>query len=46
MKEFLSLSSLYKYLEEEAINCKDLHQIANLFQEVRDKMHLEQKTDN
>jgi hypothetical protein len=46
MNEFLSLNFLYKYLEENAINYKYLHQIANLFQKVRDKMHLEQKTDD
>jgi hypothetical protein len=46
MNEFLSLDSLYKYLEENATNYKYLHQIANLFQKVRDKMHLDQKTDD
>ena len=46
MDEFLNLVSLYAYLEENAANYKYLHEIANLFQKVRDKMHMDQKPDD
>lgn len=44
MAELLDLDSLYKFLEDKTIDCKH-HEIANLFQKIRDKMHIEKKTD-
>jgi hypothetical protein len=44
LAELLDLDNLYKHLEEKAIDykCRD---IANLFQKIRDKMHVEKKAD-
>lgn len=40
----LDFEPLYKHLEEKAVDYK-YRQIAELFQKIRDKMHIEQKTD-
>jgi len=42
--EILDFELLYKHLEEKVIDYK-YRQIAELFQKIRDKMHIEQKTD-
>lgn len=44
MAELLDLDNLYKHLEEKAIDYK-YRDIANLFQKIRDKMHVEKKAD-
>ena len=44
MAELLDFDSLYKFLEEKAIDYKH-RGIANFFQKIRDKMHIEKKTD-
>lgn len=44
MAEILELETLYKHLEENAINY-NYREIANLFQKIHDKMHTEGKTD-
>ena len=44
MAEILDLDNLYKHLEEKAIDYKH-REIANLFQKIRDKMHVEKKAD-
>jgi hypothetical protein len=44
MAETLDLDNLYKHLEEKAIDYKH-REIANLFQKIRDKMHIEEKND-
>ena len=44
MAELLDLDSLYKFLEEKAIDYEH-RKIANLFQKIRDKMHIEEKSD-
>jgi hypothetical protein len=44
LAELLDLDQLYKHLEETAINYKH-REIADLFQKIRDKMHVEKKTD-
>lgn len=43
MEDFDSLEACYAYLEQNALNYKFLHQIADLFHKVRDKMHTEKK---
>ena len=43
--EFSELESLYKHLEERALDYKHLHQIANLFQKIRDTMHEKGRTE-
>lgn len=45
MSEFLSLESLYGYLEEHAFDYKYSHQIADLFQKLRDRMHEQKMMD-
>jgi hypothetical protein len=45
LDEILDFESIYKHLEEKAVDYKHLHEIANLFQKIRDKMHENQKTD-
>jgi hypothetical protein len=44
LAELLDLDNLYKHLEEKAIHYK-YRDIANLFQKIRDKMHVEKKAD-
>jgi len=44
LDEMLDFEPLYKHLEEKAVDYK-YYQIAELFQKIRDKMHIEQKTD-
>lgn len=44
LAELLDLDSLYKFLEDKAINYKH-REIADLFQRIRDKMQLEKKAD-
>lgn len=44
MTEFSDIDSLYQHLEEKAIEYKH-REIANLFQRIRDKMHVESKSD-
>ena len=44
MSELLDLDSLYKFLEEKAIDYKH-RKIAHFFQCLRDKMHVEKKVD-
>lgn len=44
MAELLDMDNLYKHLEEKAIDYK-YRDIANLFQKIRDKMHVEKKAD-
>jgi len=43
--EFSELESLYKHLEERALDYKYLHQIANLFHKIRDEMHVKERTE-
>jgi len=43
--EFLDLESVYEHLEERALDYKYLHQIANVFQKVRDEMHKKQNVE-
>ena len=44
MVELSDLDTLYKFLEEKAIDYKH-REVANLFQRLRDKMHVEKKSD-
>ena len=44
MAGIVEIEAFYKHLEESAINYK-YREIANLFQKLRDKMHIEGKTD-
>jgi len=44
LAELLDLDNLYKHLEEKATDYKH-GQIANLFQKIRDKMHVEKKAE-
>ncbi|XES76099.1 MAG: DUF4209 domain-containing protein [Candidatus Bathyarchaeia archaeon] len=44
MAEISDLDSLYRLLEEKAVDYK-YREIANLFQKIRDKMHIENKSD-
>lgn len=43
--EISDLESLYKHLEEKAVDYKYLGQIANLFQKIRDGMHVKKKIE-
>ena len=43
--EFLDLESVYNHLEERALDYKYLHQIAGIFQKVRDEMHRKQNAE-
>lgn len=45
MKDFVDLKSLYEYLEENASEYKYAHQIADLFQKLRDVKHRENKPE-
>jgi len=45
MENFNDLESLYKHLEEKALDYKYPHQIGNLFQKLRDSKHEENKLD-
>ena len=45
MGNFADLESLYKHLEDKAIDYKYPHQIGNLFQNLRDSKHKENKLD-
>src|SRR3989304_8564730 len=45
MENFNDLESLYKHLEEKALDYKYPHQIGNLFQKLRDIKHEENKTE-
>lgn len=44
LTELLDLDRLYKFLEDNAIDYKH-HEIADFFQRIRDKMHIEKKAD-
>lgn len=43
--EISDLESLYKHFEEKAVDYKYLRQIANLFQKIRDEMHVKKKIE-
>jgi hypothetical protein len=45
LQELDSLEACYAHIEQNAINYRYLHQIADLFSKVRDKMHVEKKTE-
>jgi hypothetical protein len=45
MEQFTGLDSLYKHLEEKALDYKFPNQIADLFRNLRDLKHKEKKTD-
>jgi hypothetical protein len=45
LSDFSDLESVYKYLEEKAGDYKYPHQISDLFQRIRDRMHVEKNTD-
>ena len=44
--DFPDLESAYAHLEEQALDYKYLRQIANLFQKIRDKMHVNEKPED
>lgn len=43
--DFSDLESAYKHLEENPLDYKHLHQIAEIFQKIRDEMHKKQKAE-
>jgi len=43
--DFTDLESVYNHLEEHALDYKYLHQIANLFQKIRDEMHVKKNSE-
>jgi hypothetical protein len=45
VSDFSDLTSLYTHLEENAINYRYQHQIANLFSRLQEKMRLQQRND-
>jgi len=45
LNDLLDFQSLYETLEEKALDYRYLLEISNMFQKIRDKMHLEQKPD-